>query len=231
MSKTVVDGDSKVGIELQEFLEEVNAFISTSFVDLSNVLSLDSAKGVQILLCFLVCHETEVIFSWGTKHLENDCQLVLVGEREAVSLLGRLLVWGEREAGLAGEQRLSVKVGGSVLLHHSQKLSEYASDRPHINGRPVVFLKQDKFRSSVPSGHNMPCQLSLHVLPLILCSYQSMLDVLFLLFKGLCLLFCLSLLLILMMNLRFLSIFENEVLFIRIHFGFIFHIFFLFFLP
>ena len=69
----------------------------------------------------------------------------------------------EREAGLAGEERLPIHVRRSALLHHTQHLGKYASHRPHVDSLSVVLLQKNELRRTVPSGNDVAGQLSFHV--------------------------------------------------------------------
>ena len=48
---------------------------------------------------------------------------------------------------------------GKVLLDHTQKLSEDAANRPHVNFVRILALGQYHFRSSIPPCHNFFSEL------------------------------------------------------------------------
>lgn len=85
------------------------------------------------------------------------------------SLIGR-----KREARLSREKRLSVKVCRGTFLHHTQKFSENAADRPDVDSRAVFFFKEDKLGCSVPSCDDVTRQFSLKVFTLVFSSFQSL---------------------------------------------------------
>ena len=80
--------------------------------------------------------------------------------RESTLLNSVIAVRWEWEAASSREKRRSIQESRRILFDHIHKLSEDASDAPNINSRSVVFLKQDKFRSSIPTCNYMACQLS-----------------------------------------------------------------------
>jgi hypothetical protein len=54
-----------------------------------------------------------------------------------------------------------------MFSHAADEFCENASDRPKINGRPIILLKKDDFWSSVVASHNMTSQFPLLQLPLL----------------------------------------------------------------
>lgn len=54
-----------------------------------------------------------------------------------------------------------------MLLHHVEKLSHYAADRPDINRRPIVLVEENDLRGPIPSADDMLGQdlVALRLLP------------------------------------------------------------------
>ena len=95
--------------------------------------------------------------------MEDDHQLVVGSEGETLALFVRLLGGRKRETRLTGEKRLPVHEGRRVFLHHAEKLREDAADRPDVDSRAVVFLKQDDLRGSVPPSNDVTRKFPLHL--------------------------------------------------------------------
>lgn len=98
---------------------------------------------------------------------EAGVHLVILGLREAVfDLVGDFLVAlgrGEREAGLALEERLPGPgdVDLLVLLVFGDELAEDAAQRPHLDALVVLGLHEDDLGGAVPAadhvgGHQLP---------------------------------------------------------------------------
>ena len=93
--------------------------------------------------------------------------MIVLGNGESVSLDASVAVRAQREAGFAREERLTVEISGSALLHHTKEFSENTTNTPHINSLTVVFLEENELGCTVPPGHDVTSKLTLHVLALI----------------------------------------------------------------
>lgn len=78
MVETFFHGQAEVGVEHKDFVEEVDGFFASSWVNCGEVDPLTLRECVQVLYCFLVSHETLVFLSRGTDYLEDNSELVIL---------------------------------------------------------------------------------------------------------------------------------------------------------
>ena len=93
-------------------------------------------------------------------HVEDLHQLVGLRPELLAQLLAVLPLVApraQREARLAGEQRLGLHAG----LQRLQQLGEDAAHRPDVDGGAVVLLHEDQLRRAVPASHHVLRQLTL----------------------------------------------------------------------
>ena len=55
-----------------------------------------------------------------------------------------------------------------MILQFLQKLCHYATDRPYVGGRAIVFLDKNYLRWSIPSGDNVVRKAPLMMYPSLL---------------------------------------------------------------
>ena len=168
MIESLIDADTEVWVHLQHAVEQVDTLSVGAWILGSHVHTLDRLKAFQVGYSFGISDEGDVLVVGSPQNVENDCELVIAGDREPVVLDTSVAIRTQREAGPAWEERLTIQVGRCALLHHAEQLSKDAAYRPHVDGLTVVFLEKNELRSSVPARHDVTCELSLHILAKLL---------------------------------------------------------------
>ena len=92
-------------------------------------------------MSLLICNIGHVIFSWCSKHFKDDRKLIILSYWETVCLNSSVTIWTQWEAGFSWEQWTTIHVSWCACLHHTEQLSEDASNRPHVNSWTVILLE------------------------------------------------------------------------------------------
>lgn len=98
MAEGLIDTDAEVWVDLQHAVQKVNALSTGSRVLSSHVDALDWLKAFQVGDSLSVGHEGDVVVVRGAEHIKNDCELVIAGHREPVSLDASVTIRAKREA-------------------------------------------------------------------------------------------------------------------------------------
>ena len=109
-------------------MKKVNSLVTCAWVNSVKINLFSVRESLKIIQCFLVGHETLVLFVWSSNYLEDNVELVVCRERESMPLLSVRFVWRKWETGLSWEEWLSVKVSRGTLLHHTKELGEDATN-------------------------------------------------------------------------------------------------------
>ena len=128
MVEGLVHGYSEVRIENQNALQQVHSVCPSPWVERVQVDPRLVREGLEVLQGLGVSHVGLVVVGGGADNFENDSKLVILRKRESLSLLTGIPVGREWETRFSREQRLSIQIGWRTFLHHSEQLSEYASD-------------------------------------------------------------------------------------------------------
>lgn len=73
-------------------MKKVDGFITSTRVNACQINSLTPGKGVQIVESFGICDETTVFLIGSSYHLEDHCELIVLGEGEARPLFLNMLI-------------------------------------------------------------------------------------------------------------------------------------------
>jgi len=163
MFETLLKRDAEVGVKHEHFVEEVDSFGGRPRILQPQICFLLRRVRIQILERFEISHETLVSIIGRANNLKDDRKLIVGAKWETLSLLSRILGWGQGKARLAREKWLSVHESRRIFLHHAKKFSENAPHGPNVDPRPIIFLEKDNFGGSIPSGDHMTSQFALHI--------------------------------------------------------------------
>ena len=143
MGESLVHTDSEVWVELKHSVQKINAFGASSWVLVLHVHSIIGGETLQVSNSLGICDVADIFIVWCSKNIKDHCKLVITSDRETIGLDTGMSIWGKWEARLTREEWLTVHVSRCTLLHHTEKLSEDAAYRPHVNSLTVVFLQED----------------------------------------------------------------------------------------
>ena len=163
--------NSEERIENQNFVQEIDCQRRSSWIFLLQVNPWRVRKRLKVFNCLLVSDKAGILVCRISNNIENNCQLVISWKRETIFLYCIFFGWRQWETTLSREQWFSVHECWWVFFHHSKKLSKDTTYCPNVNCRSIIFLKQNDFRSSIPSCNNVSSEFSFDVLSLISSLY------------------------------------------------------------